>query len=168
MDKYKLTTEQLERIHAALEKGHRIELIPLKDNIKIMDIRREELKKPKNKQQWKYYWNAERGWFRSITLFIFWGAGLAIKRNQLYCKKLGCPAECVTGRRTETYTLCSLSVITRFRASILSPGYKRLVRRSKRLTISHIVDLFLHISGKVNPLNIDTERRGTADKVTEV
>lgn len=50
MDKYKITPEQLERIHAALEKGHRIELIPLKDNIKIMDIRREELKKTKNKQ----------------------------------------------------------------------------------------------------------------------
>lgn len=50
MDKYKLTTEQLERIHAALEKGHRIELIPLKDNIKIMDIRREELKKTKKPQ----------------------------------------------------------------------------------------------------------------------
>ena len=50
MDKYKLTVEQLERIHAALEKGHRIELIPLKDNVKIMDIRREELKKTKNKQ----------------------------------------------------------------------------------------------------------------------
>jgi hypothetical protein len=50
MDKYRITPEQLESIHAALEKGHRIELIPLKDNIKIMDIRREELKKPKNKQ----------------------------------------------------------------------------------------------------------------------
>jgi hypothetical protein len=50
MDKYRITSEQLERIHAALEKGHRIEIIPLKDNIKIMDIRREELKKPKNKQ----------------------------------------------------------------------------------------------------------------------
>lgn len=50
MDKYKLTVEQLERIHAALDKGHRIEIIPLKDNIKIMDIRREELKKTKNKQ----------------------------------------------------------------------------------------------------------------------
>lgn len=50
MDKYKLTTEQLERIHAALDKGHRIELIPLKDNIKIMDIRREELKKTKKPQ----------------------------------------------------------------------------------------------------------------------
>lgn len=50
MDKYRITTEQLERIHAALDKGHRIELIPLKDNIKIMDIRREELKKTKNKQ----------------------------------------------------------------------------------------------------------------------
>lgn len=49
MDKYKITTEQLERIHAALEKGHRIEIIPLKDNIKIMDIRREELKQ--NKKQ---------------------------------------------------------------------------------------------------------------------
>lgn len=50
MDKYRITPEMLERIHAALEKGHRIELIPLKDNIKIMDIRREELKKTKNKQ----------------------------------------------------------------------------------------------------------------------
>lgn len=50
MDKYRITSEQLDRIHAALEKGHRIELIPLKDNIKIMDIRREELKKSKNKQ----------------------------------------------------------------------------------------------------------------------
>lgn len=50
MDKYRITSEQLERIHAALDKGHRIEIIPLKDNLKIMDIRREELKKPKNKQ----------------------------------------------------------------------------------------------------------------------
>ena len=50
MDKYRITSEQLDRIHAALEKGHRIEIIPLKDNIKIMDIRREELKKSKNKQ----------------------------------------------------------------------------------------------------------------------
>lgn len=50
MDKYRITPEQLERIHVALDKGHRIELIPLKDNIKIMDIRREELKKTKNKQ----------------------------------------------------------------------------------------------------------------------
>jgi hypothetical protein len=50
MDKYKLTTEQLDRIHAALDKGHRIELIPLKDNIKIMDIRREELKGIKKPQ----------------------------------------------------------------------------------------------------------------------
>lgn len=49
MDKYRITPEQLERIHAALEKGHRIEIIPLKDNIKIMDIRREELKM--NKKQ---------------------------------------------------------------------------------------------------------------------
>ena len=49
MEKYRITPEQLERIHAALEKGHRIELIPLKDNIKIMDIRREELKM--NKKQ---------------------------------------------------------------------------------------------------------------------
>lgn len=49
MEKYRITPEQLERIHAALEKGHRIEIIPLKDNIKIMDIRREELKM--NKKQ---------------------------------------------------------------------------------------------------------------------
>ena len=49
MDKYRITPEQLERIHAALDRGHRIELIPLKDNIKIMDIRREELKM--NKKQ---------------------------------------------------------------------------------------------------------------------
>jgi hypothetical protein len=54
MDKYRITPEQLERIHAALDKGHRIELIPLKDNIKIMDIRREELKKPKNKPLFCY------------------------------------------------------------------------------------------------------------------
>lgn len=45
--KYKLSAEQLSRILAALDKGRRIELIPLKDGIKIMDIRREELKKPK-------------------------------------------------------------------------------------------------------------------------
>ena len=49
MEKYRITPEQLERIHAALEKGHRIEIIPLKDNVKIMDIRREELKM--NKKQ---------------------------------------------------------------------------------------------------------------------
>lgn len=47
MDKYKytLSPEELERILSALDKGHRIEIIPLKDNLKIMDIRREELKK---------------------------------------------------------------------------------------------------------------------------
>lgn len=46
MDKYKYTisSEQLERILSALNKGHRIEIIPLKDNVKIMDVRREELK----------------------------------------------------------------------------------------------------------------------------
>ena len=49
MEKYRITPEQLERIHAALEKGHRIEIIPLKDNVKRMDIRREELKM--NKKQ---------------------------------------------------------------------------------------------------------------------
>lgn len=50
MEKYKITAEQLDRILAALEKGHRIEIIPLKDNLKIMDIRREELKGIKKAQ----------------------------------------------------------------------------------------------------------------------
>lgn len=50
MEKYKITPEQLERILTALEKGHRIEIIPLKDNLKIMDIRREELKGIKKAQ----------------------------------------------------------------------------------------------------------------------
>lgn len=45
--KYKLSSEQIERILSALNKGHRIEIIPLKDNVKIMDIRREELKQNK-------------------------------------------------------------------------------------------------------------------------
>lgn len=49
-NKYNITPEQLERIHVALNKGHRIEIIPLKDNLKIMDIRREELKKIKKSQ----------------------------------------------------------------------------------------------------------------------
>lgn len=50
MEKYKITAEQLDRILQALEKGHRIEIIPLKDNLKIMDIRREELKGIKKAQ----------------------------------------------------------------------------------------------------------------------
>jgi hypothetical protein len=47
MDKYRITPEQLERTHAALDnldKGHRIELIPLKDNIKNYGYKSAEYK----------------------------------------------------------------------------------------------------------------------------
>lgn len=47
MDKYRLTPEQVERIKEILEKGDRIELIPSKDRIKIMQEIRKEVKNEK-------------------------------------------------------------------------------------------------------------------------
>ncbi len=44
MDKYKISAEQLDRIEQILSKGHRVELIPTKDGIKFMYVRREEMK----------------------------------------------------------------------------------------------------------------------------
>jgi len=43
-DKIKLTNEQIQAILRALKKGDRIELIPVKDGIKIMHVRKNELK----------------------------------------------------------------------------------------------------------------------------
>jgi hypothetical protein len=42
--KYKITEEQLEKIYRALNKGQRVELIPLKDYIKVLIIQRTEAK----------------------------------------------------------------------------------------------------------------------------
>jgi hypothetical protein len=42
--KYKITAEQLEKIHRAINNGQRVELIPLKDHIKVMVIQRTEAK----------------------------------------------------------------------------------------------------------------------------
>ena len=41
---YILTAEQVDKIAEALEKGRKIELIPCKDGIKIMNVERHELK----------------------------------------------------------------------------------------------------------------------------
>lgn len=43
-DKYLLTQEQVEKIKQVLEKGDRIELIPGKDGIKIIQETRNEIK----------------------------------------------------------------------------------------------------------------------------
>ena len=44
MQKQLLTTEQIKAAEAVLAKGHRVELIPVKDGIKIIHIKREEVK----------------------------------------------------------------------------------------------------------------------------
>ena len=41
---YKLTPEQIKKIIQALNSGQRVELIPLKDHIKVMIIQRTEAK----------------------------------------------------------------------------------------------------------------------------
>jgi hypothetical protein len=44
MSKYTLSPEQVEKIKQVLEKGDRIELIPAKDGIKIIQESRKEVK----------------------------------------------------------------------------------------------------------------------------
>lgn len=44
MGKYRLTPEQVDRIEEILEKGDRIELIPCKDGIKVIQEVRSEIK----------------------------------------------------------------------------------------------------------------------------
>jgi hypothetical protein len=39
-----ITTEQVAAINAALEKNYRVELIPLKDGVKIVKVSRAEVK----------------------------------------------------------------------------------------------------------------------------
>lgn len=39
-----ITAEQVAAINAALAKGQRIEIIPLKDRIKVVAVKRDELK----------------------------------------------------------------------------------------------------------------------------
>ena len=39
-----ITTEQVAAINKALEKGQRVEIIPLKDRLKIVCVKRDELK----------------------------------------------------------------------------------------------------------------------------
>ena len=41
--KYKITTEQLEKILKSLEKGNRIEIIPCKEDVRIIEIKRSEI-----------------------------------------------------------------------------------------------------------------------------
>lgn len=47
MDKYRLSPEQVEKIKKILENGDRIELIPTKDRIKIIQEIRKEVKAEK-------------------------------------------------------------------------------------------------------------------------
>lgn len=51
MDKYRLSPEMIKKIHEVLEKGHRIELIPTKDRIKVIREERQEIKTGENKNQ---------------------------------------------------------------------------------------------------------------------
>jgi hypothetical protein len=44
MDKYRLSPEQVEKIREILAKGDRIELIPVKDKVKIIHEVRKEIK----------------------------------------------------------------------------------------------------------------------------
>jgi hypothetical protein len=44
MGKYRLTLEQIKRIEEILEKGDRIELIPAKEKVKIVQEVRKEIK----------------------------------------------------------------------------------------------------------------------------
>ena len=44
MPNFELTPAQVEQIKKALEKGYRLEVIPSKDGIKIMNVERHELK----------------------------------------------------------------------------------------------------------------------------
>lgn len=41
--KYKLSAEQLRKIIQALTNGQRVELIPLKDHVKILEVSRKEI-----------------------------------------------------------------------------------------------------------------------------
>lgn len=44
MNKYKISPEMLKKILETLEKGHRIELIPTKDKVKVIKEERQEIK----------------------------------------------------------------------------------------------------------------------------
>lgn len=44
MSKYSLSPEQIEKILAVLSQGHRVELIPVKDGVKIVQEVRKEVK----------------------------------------------------------------------------------------------------------------------------
>lgn len=43
-DKYKLTEEQVKQIQAVLSRGERVEVIPTKDAIKLLQVKRQEIK----------------------------------------------------------------------------------------------------------------------------
>lgn len=47
MDRRKLSPQDISKIEHVLSKGDRIELIPVKDGVKILHIRREEIRQPK-------------------------------------------------------------------------------------------------------------------------
>ena len=47
MSKYKLSPEQVEQIRKILENGNRVELIPTKDKVKIVQEIRKEVKTEK-------------------------------------------------------------------------------------------------------------------------
>lgn len=43
-----LTDKDVAIIEAVLQKGHRVELIPVRDGVKIMRLKRDELNKPQS------------------------------------------------------------------------------------------------------------------------
>lgn len=48
MDKKTLSPQDIAKIEAVLSKGDRVELIPVRDGVKILHIRREEIRRTKS------------------------------------------------------------------------------------------------------------------------
>ncbi len=49
MDKIKLSLEQIATLEGIVSKGDRVELIPVKDGVKVMRVKREEVKNENHK-----------------------------------------------------------------------------------------------------------------------
>ena len=47
-NKYRLTQEQIEAIERVVNRGDRVEIVPVRDGLKIMKVRRETIKKEYN------------------------------------------------------------------------------------------------------------------------
>ena len=68
MGKYRLTPEQVEKISEILAKGDRIELIPAKEKVKIVQEVRKEIIKLADK---RFSIRAERCYLWIVPLFLY-------------------------------------------------------------------------------------------------